>query len=180
MHLSAFKYLNHELCLWESITCTRCEKNVTAHLPVGDDATPSSMRTSSQSFDTGSIAHTVGTAPTPLPCSIPPTESSPQGDTSMLAPCGFIGPTEESGTSGPSASRVQPLWVVADMLLLLQRSSKAPDFPVPPETNRDPSTTVAVWLTRAGGRVCSSLVVFVHLRKSNYALHKKRFVPAPK
>lgn len=115
-----------------------------AHLPVGDDVTPSSMGTPRQRFDTGSIAHTSGTAPTPLPWSIPHTESSPQGDISTLAACGFIGPNEERGTSGPSPRRVQPLWVVDDMLLLRQRSSKTPNFPVPPETNNAPSTTAAV------------------------------------
>lgn len=54
-----------------------------------------------------------------------------------------------------------------EMLLRRQRSIKAPELPLPPETNKAPSTTAALWNARGGGRADSSFVVLSHLKEAH-------------
>lgn len=96
---------------------------------------------------------------------MPPSDNTPQGDTTMVAPCVFTGPEEDSGVPEPSARSVQPLLVeAADAFPRRQRSDNAPRAPVPAEIKKPPSTTAAVWWARGGGGDLPSLLVtLVHL-----------------
>lgn len=134
--LELLKHVRNNKSLTPHSSTARTAPGSMRYLPVGQDAIspPPSATTGCQSLETASSTQSSASGPTPLPCNVPPNESTPQGDTRMFAPYELVGPAYLSEEPDPSARSVHPMLVDAeDAFPRRQRSDNTPVVPIPPE-----------------------------------------------